>query len=261
VASAYRTINAENAAETLALTRRQMPRERPPVITDAMLQDLDATLAALLAAELPVQNVAISFHAPDDQFPPSGVNLPALAFFLYDVREDLNLRDTQWEVDKQPNGTFTRTRSPVRVTCSYLITAWPSASTPDPSQDEHRLLGEVIKVLLGHRVIPANYLAGQLAGQEPPLPARIIADGHLQSLGELWQAMGGKPKAALHYAVTISVSVFDPVAAGPAVTAGVFTITQGADQAAATAPQAAATTSPSQTAGPQATSPASQPAP
>ena len=76
-----------------------------------MLQDLDATLAALLQAELPVQNVAISFHAPDSQFPPSGVNLPALAFFLYDVREDVNLRDTQWEVDQQPNGTFTRTRS------------------------------------------------------------------------------------------------------------------------------------------------------
>lgn len=206
-----------------------------------MLQDLDATLAALLQAELPVQNVAISFHAPDSQFPPSGVNLPALAFFLYDVREDVNLRDTQWEVDQQPNGSFTRTRSPVRVTCSYLITAWPSTSAPDPSQDEHRLLGEVMKVLLSHRSIPPNYLAGELAGLEPPLPARIISDGHLQSLGELWQAMGGRPKAALHYAVTISVSVLDPIAAGPAVTTGVVTITQGATQpAATTGPQATA---------------------
>jgi len=41
-----------------------------------MLQDLDATLAALLQAELAVQNVAISFAAPDDQFPPSGASLP-----------------------------------------------------------------------------------------------------------------------------------------------------------------------------------------
>ena len=218
-----------------------------------MLQDLDTTLAALLQAELPVQNVAISFHAPDNQFPPSGVSLPAIAFFLYDVREDLNLRDTQWEVDQQPNGTFTRTRSPVRVTCSYLITAWPSASAPDPSQDEHRLLGEVMKVLLRYRVIPANYLAGELAGQEPPLPARIIAEAHLQSLGELWQAMGGRPKAALHYAVTISVSVFDPAAAGPAVTERVFTITQGAVQATATGPQATATGPQATATGPQAT--------
>jgi hypothetical protein len=196
-----------------------------------MLQDLDATLAALLRAELSVQNVAISFSAPDDQFPPSGVSLPAMSFFLYDVREDHDLRPTQWEMDRQSNGMVTRKRPPVRVTCSYLITAWPSASAPDPSQDEHRLLGEVMRVLLRHRTIPENYLSGDLAGQQPPLPARIIAEAHLHSLGELWQAMGGKPKAALHYAVTISVDAFDPADVGQAVTERVITITQGVSQA------------------------------
>jgi hypothetical protein len=195
-----------------------------------MLQDLDATLAALLLAELPVQNVAISFAPPDDQFPPSGVSLPAIAFFLYDVREDHELRSPQWERQRQPDGTFTKTAPPVRVTCSYLITAWPSPSAPDPAQDEHRLLGEVMKVLLRHRTIPADYLAGELAGQQPPLPASIIAERHLQSLGELWQAMGGRPKATLHYAVTISVSVFPAVDAGPAVTDRVLTVGQTIQQ-------------------------------
>lgn len=195
-----------------------------------MLQDLDATLSALLQAELPVQNVAISFAAPDDQFPPSGVSPPVMSFFLYDVREDHDLRSTQWETDRS-NGMVTRKRPPARVTCSYLITAWPSASAPDPSQDEHHLLGEVMKVLLRHRSIPESYLRGELAGQEPPLPARIIAEAHLHSLGELWQAMGGKPKATLHYAVTISVDVFQPAEIGKAVTDRVITITQGVGQA------------------------------
>ncbi|HEY1627366.1 MAG TPA: DUF4255 domain-containing protein [Streptosporangiaceae bacterium] len=193
-----------------------------------MLQDLDATLTALLRAELPVQNVAISFAAPDDQFPPPGVNLPAIALFLYDVREDYELRSAQWELDERPDGTFIRIPPPVRVTCSYLITAWASATAPDPAYDEHRLLGEVLKVLLRHPTIPEHYLNGDLAGQEPPLPARILAAGHLNSLGELWQAMGGRPKATLNYAVTISVSVRDSVEAGPAVTDRIFTITQGA---------------------------------
>ncbi len=203
-----------------------------------MLQDIDATLAALLQAELAVQNVAISFAAPDDQFPPSGVSLPAISFFLYDVREDHELRSTQWELDRGSDGMVTRKRPPVRVTCSYLITAWPSASAPDPVQDEHRLLGEVMKVLLRHRAIPVTYLSGELAGQEPPLPARIIAEAHLHSLGELWQAMGGKPKATLNYAVTISVDVFEPAEVGQAVTDKIITITQGVGQAqpAATSP-------------------------
>ena len=188
-----------------------------------MFQDLDATVAALLDAELSVANVAVSFAAPDDQFPPSGVNLPAVAFFLYDVRENNDLRPNQWELERRANGMVTRKRPPVRVDCSYLITAWPSPSTPDPAQDEHRLLGEVMKVLLGHPRIPEAYLRGELVGQDPPMPARIIAEAQLHSLGEFWQAMGGKPKATLHYAVTVSVDVFEPAEVGPEVTDKVIT--------------------------------------
>jgi hypothetical protein len=81
-----------------------------------------------------------------------------------------------------------------------------------------------MKVLLRHRAIPATYLRGELAGQEPPLPARIVAEAQLHSLGELWQAMGGKPKAALHYAVTVSVDVFQPAEVGQVVTDKIITI-------------------------------------
>jgi len=195
-----------------------------------MFHDLDATLAALLEAELGVENVAVSFAAPDDQFPPSDTSLPAIAFFLYDVRENHDLRPGQWELERRANGTVTRKRPPVRVDCSYLITAWPSPSAPRPAQDEHRLLGEVMKVLLRHPTIPQAYLRGELVGQDPPMPAKIIAEAQLHSLGEFWQAMGGKPKATLHYAVTISVDVFEPAEVGPAVTDKIITITQGVGQ-------------------------------
>lgn len=195
-----------------------------------MFQDLDATLAALVASELAVKNVAISFAAPDDQFPPSSVKLPAIAFFLYQVRENTDLRTNQWELDRRQDGVTTRKRPPVRVDCFYLITAWPSESAPNPAQDEHRLLGEVLKVLLRYRAIPETYLRGELAGLEPPLRARIIAESQLQSLGEFWQAMGGKPKATLHYAITLSVDVFEPEEVGPEVKEKVITIGQGTRQ-------------------------------
>jgi hypothetical protein len=191
-----------------------------------MFQDLDATLAALLHAELPVANVAISFAAPDNQFPPSGVILPAVAFFLYDMRENTGLRPGLWDTERQPDNTFTRKQPPPRVDCSYLITAWPSPSVPDPAEDEHRLLGAVMKVLLRHRTIPGSYLRGELAGQDPPMPAKLVPEAQLHSLGEFWQAMGGKPKATLHYAVTVSVDVFEPAPVGPAVTEKIITIAQ-----------------------------------
>ena len=185
-----------------------------------MIHDLDKTLHVLLTQELPpelVSQVTISFATPDDQFPPTSVTLPAIDIFLYDVRENRDLRSNEWTVERHSSGTTTKKRPPVRVECSYLITAWPSESAPNPAMDEHHLLGEVMKVLLRHPTIPAGVLQGSLKGQEPPLPGISLQPGRLQSLGEFWQALGGKPKAALNYTVTIGVEVHKPVEAGPPV--------------------------------------------
>jgi len=178
-----------------------------------MINDLDETLAALLQRDLPsvlTEQVQISFATPDDQFPPQSVTLPAIDLFLYDVRENLELRTNEVYVERRSDGTAERMRAPVRVDFSYLITAWPSESAPDPAEDEHRLLGEVMRVLLRHRTIPEDVLQGALRNQEPALPVSSLQPGRLQSLGEFWQALGGKPKAALNYQVTLSVDVTAP---------------------------------------------------
>jgi hypothetical protein len=90
-----------------ARRRRQgrRPRRRasdPFLLCKAsMLQDLDATLAALLGSELSLPNVSVSFAPPDHEFPPSRVTLPAMAFFLYDVRENFELRSAQGRLTGQ----------------------------------------------------------------------------------------------------------------------------------------------------------------
>jgi uncharacterized protein DUF4255 len=174
-----------------------------------MIDDLDKSLEQLLKAELPpslVSQVAITFATPSDQFPPAAVTLPAVDLFLYDVRENRDLRSNEWQVDRRSDGTAQKSQPALRVDCSYLITAWPSASSTTPAQDEHHLLGEVLKALLRHATLPAAVLQGTLAGQEPPLPATSLQPGRLQSLAEFWQAVGGRAKAAVHYTVTLSVA-------------------------------------------------------
>ncbi len=186
-----------------------------------MIQDLDSTLAVLLARELPTElaeQVTVSFATPDDQFPPSSVTPPAIDLFLYDVRENHELRNNEWIVERRSDGTTTRQRPPARVDCSYFITAWASENSPNAAQDEHRLLGEVMRVLLRYPTLPAAVLQGSLAGQEPLLPTSVLQPGRLQSVGEFWQALGGKPKAALNYTVTIGVTVQEAEVSAPAVT-------------------------------------------
>lgn len=172
-----------------------------------MLDDLDSSLEQLLTQVLPElqpsneTQVAISFEMPLEG---SIKQKPALNLFLYDVRENLDLRNNEWSVQRRNNGTAVKQRPPVRVDCSYLITAW--ASSDDPQQ-EHHLLGAVMKVLLRYRNLPAAILQGSLKGQEPLPNTVALRTSYLQSLGEFWQAMGGRPKAALNYTVTIAVPV------------------------------------------------------
>lgn len=196
-----------------------------------MISDLDDTLTALLKQQLPpeiVSSTQISFEAPDDRFPPSGVTLPAIDLFLYDVRENTDLRVTDWIVEKNADGTgITKYPPPTRVDCSYLVTAWPSDGSNTRANDEHRLLSEVMSVLLQFPVLPASVLTGELAGQAPPLPATSLGPGRLQSVAEFWQALGGKPKAALSLIVTIGVTLAQPADGGPPVQQPVFDISQG----------------------------------
>ena len=175
-----------------------------------MINSLDETLKALILREFPpalAEQVQISFGTPDDRFPPQSVTLPAIDLFLYDIRENLELRSNDVYVERRSDGTAVRTVAPVRVDFSYLVTAWPSESVPDPAEDEHRLLGEVMLVLLRYRTMPEDVLQGVLQGQSPAVQVMSLQPGRLQSLGEFWQALGGKPKAALNYQVTLSIDI------------------------------------------------------
>jgi Pvc16 N-terminal domain len=192
-----------------------------------VIADLDATLLALLERELPQaigQATTISFEAPDDQFESGGVALPAIDLFLYDVRENTSLRSNEWLLTRLPDGSATREPPPVRVDCSYLITAWASDTGPSRAQDEHRLLSEVLKVLVRFTIMPEELLAGELQGQEPPLPLARLAAEPLPNVAELWQALGGKPKAALALTVTIGVAQGAPQTTEPLVQERVFNL-------------------------------------
>lgn len=165
-----------------------------------MIGDLDETLKSLLLREMPFfETSRIRFETPDRDFQPS---LPAVNLFLYDVRENLELRSNATQTIRG-NGTATQQRAPVRIDCSYLITAWAG-----DIRDEHMLLGEIMRILLRYAKLPEEVLHGVLKDQDLPLPTSVLQPGHLQSVGEFWQALDGKPRATLNYTVTVAVQPF-----------------------------------------------------
>lgn len=186
-----------------------------------MIHDLDDTLAALLKHELPPEfqeegqsPASVSFDTLHKGAQQSSALI--LNLFLYDIRENRDLRTNEWEMERHADRA-TKKRSPVRVECSYLITAWGSNT-----KTEHQLLGAAMKALLRHATIPSAFLKGSLVQQDMPLPTACLQPSYLQSLGEFWQAMNSEPKAALNYTVTISVGVIDELIEAPIVLQRVF---------------------------------------
>jgi hypothetical protein len=185
-----------------------------------MFDDLDSTLAALLRRELPstlVEQVSISFVTPDGDFPPLGVTLPNINLFLYSIQENRELRSTEPLLERQADGTVIRTMPPLRADCHYLVTAWAKKGGQNPEQDEHRLLGETLRVLHRHRELPAAALQGSLKSQTQPVRAVVLQPMQQQTTGDFWQALGGRPRAAFSYTVTIGIDTHRPEEQGHAV--------------------------------------------
>ena len=178
-----------------------------------MIQDVDQTLSQLLTAELgrvpgcPVHSAEqITFDPPVE----AAANLDGEArvnLYLYDVRENLKLRNESFPQSRDAAGTTVgKKRAPVRINLSYLVTAHAGR---DPAT-EHRLLGDVLAVLLRHLAVPREYLAGTLTGLGSNMVPMAIAQPEHRDMMEasgLWQPRESLLPPGLPLVVT---APFDP---------------------------------------------------
>lgn len=198
-----------------------------------MINDLSRTLKHLLqtvAHDEPqvfplLQGKAIEFARPDKDFKPNPQG--SVCLFLYDIRENRELRSNEPIRVVNNNGQSTVERPPTRVVCSYLVTAWPAEkvgvdlkarlniddeTAVDLNLLEQQLLGEVLQVLTRYPTIPASSLQGKLAEPPQPLPLPMItaqAEG-LTNISEFWTAIGSNLKPSLNVKATIAVKVAAP---------------------------------------------------
>ncbi|MFI8234991.1 Pvc16 family protein [Streptomyces sp. NPDC085900] len=182
-----------------------------------MFQDLDATLMAMLsapAAPPEVRAADVSFDTPDKAFNPTQTTVD---LFLHEVQENRELRNQAPLVDKTDDGFVTRHR-PLRVDCTYLVTAWSTQSAGLKAAEEHRLLGLVLLWLSRFEVVEEPFLRGDLA--MPPqlykLPVSVAQTKEGQGTSQFWTALGVPPRPAFSLTVTIGLLPFDEAVPDPA---------------------------------------------
>jgi hypothetical protein len=186
-----------------------------------MINDLDDTLKALLIEKVPIDITAIDikFEMPDKEWETS-LAKPTINFFLYDIRENHELRSNERYLSR--NGTTgTETRAPTRIDLAYLVTVWTKVVA-----DEHMLLGKILQTLLRYPLLPAEILKGEMANQSLPLRAWLAQPERTPNVWDFWSAIDGRLKAGLSYMVTVAVEPFPPVEVG-LVTEKVLNVSSG----------------------------------
>jgi uncharacterized protein DUF4255 len=169
--------------------------------------------------------VEISFEAPTKEWA-ARKNAPAISVYLYDIREDLERRQVQYEdirgTAEGRDVIVGRRQPPRKFKLSYLVTAW----TQRP-EDEHRLLSAILSLFIRADAIPEDVLQGSLAEIRPPAtgPEAVRATIALpppqdRSISDVWTALGGELKPSLDLVITAPFDSRREFAVGELVTEG-----------------------------------------
>ena len=171
-----------------------------------MIHEVTESLEAMLkqpGLPPPLGDAAIRFDRPTD---PYSLDQTTVNLFLYEVRENLDLRSNE-PVKRRVGGASFVDPPPYRAACTYLVTAWP-VDGPDLPKQEHQLLSQVLQLLAGTPTIPPAFLTPNLLLQEPPLPMVVVQPDGIRNPAEFWAAIGNRLKPSLLLEVTVSLEVF-----------------------------------------------------
>lgn len=186
-----------------------------------MIHDVDETLKELLVRKVPLDPalVDIGFEMPTKDWV-TGIQKPTVNLFLYDLRENLELRSNERTLERRGN-LGDEQRPPVRLDITYLITAW----TADVA-DEHQLLGDLLMTLLRYPLLPEEVLKGAMQDQPLPLRAWIAQPERTPNAWDFWGSLDGRLKAGISYVVTAAWQPY-PATERALVTESIVRLRQG----------------------------------
>lgn len=179
-----------------------------------MIDDVSKTLKRILDDKAIANackelfDAEIVFDRPTEQFKPDKLTVD---LFLYEVRENMEMRSNEPLISRSDGKAIIK-RAPLRVACSYLVTAWAPGTGEESQLKEQRLLSQTLQVLSRYPTIPEEFFPSEspLKTQEPPLPMMITQMGGVKDPADFWSAIGGKMRPSLAVTVTVSLPVFEP---------------------------------------------------
>lgn len=182
-----------------------------------MIQELSEALRKLLTRS-GLGEIEVLFNRPAEDFKPAK---PTINLFLYDLRENLDLRHNEAEIERRNGQVITR-RPPLFVACSYLVTAWVGKSqTEIEILQEQALLSKALQIFARHLTIPDEDLPESLKKSIPAWEMVTLLPDTQKNLSEFWSSIGNKLRPSFNATVTLPMPVFAEVTSSMVTTATV----------------------------------------
>jgi hypothetical protein len=169
-----------------------------------MINDLDETIRRLILSRGFFENdsVAVSFGQPTGDWA-AGLTRPTINCYLYDIRENLELRSAEWLVEKNDQGQASKRLAPRRYDLSYLITVW----TQNQVEDEHAILWRVLGALAGADPLPPEFCQGELSAQPYAIRTQTAQPSMaVQNMPDLWGVMENQLRPSIDFVVTAAMA-------------------------------------------------------
>lgn len=166
-----------------------------------------------------------AFSIPDEDWRTrvrTGTEL-RLDIYLYEIRENRELRRANWDVTQLANNTAALSQPPAYFDCYYLISAWSPATDSDavtPMLDEHQVLSEALRVLMRNPdVTPATLgvPGGGPVFQQAHVYLTVTPPETPRVLNDFWSTMKLPWKPAIQLVATAPIDLLQDLPPEPLV--------------------------------------------
>lgn len=177
-----------------------------------MFSQLTNALRELLhldSAPKPVKNADISFDRPAENYQPGKT---CINLFLFDVRERADLKNSEPVIQRHADGkTVFISQPPMRVACSYLVTAWIDGGQTGQIAilKQHGLLADALLAFSATPTLSGDKLSDDtqawLREQPYAVELALMQSDLTKNMSEFWTAVGGKLRPSFTLTATVAM--------------------------------------------------------
>lgn len=155
--------------------------------------------------KIPASDIDITFAVPTRDWS-AGINRPTINFYLYDIVENVRMRETEFERQRFETREAQRLR-PRRVDLKYVVTAHFKSPLAELEEQEWEVLWRVLATLMRNGDWPDSLLPPEARRLETPLYSQVASPEGAPRQSEIWSTLGTPPRPSVHYVLTVPLDL------------------------------------------------------